>query len=91
MRLEIFLTFSQGSGAFEALLRPMLSRKTIYTNHIFFLIYVIGCYQIVLNVRIDITEVVARRFPVTKSVFKYLAKFTIKDLLVGLQITTGEG
>ena len=40
---------------------------------------------------IDITEVVARRFPVTKSVLKYLAKFTIKDLLVGLQITTGEG
>ena len=38
---------------------------------------------------IDITEVVARRFPVAKSVLKYLAKFTVKYLLVGLQITTG--
>ena len=38
---------------------------------------------------INIMEVVTRRFPVTKSVLKHLAKFTVKYLLVGLQITTG--
>ena len=50
LKLEIFFTFSQFSVAFGALLKTILSRKIRYTNHIFFLIFVIGCYQIILNV-----------------------------------------